>query len=689
MNWLSDKVLGHRRKILILAAVLSLAGALAMTQVSINYNLSDYLPARAPSTIALDTLYESSDGIPNLQVYVPDISLADAARAKDTLLAIPHVTSVLWLDDVADPLIPLAMQDAQTVAGFYKDGAALYQATVDIAHCAAVTLAVRDAFPGCRLSGEAASQATVQTASMAEIADIMLLAIPIAIIILLLCTGSWLEPFLFIATIGVAILLNEGTNVFLGEVSYVTQACSAILQLAVSFDYAVFLLHRFTEFRREGEEAQLAMKHAMRASVSSITASAMTTIFGFLALMLMDFRMGADMGVVLAKGVTLSFLSVMIFLPALAIGCTKLLDKTTHRPFLPSFKRFSRAVVRFGAPIAVVLLIALVPAYIAQNQNAFVYGSSGMHAEDSPIRVEAREIEQVFGGQQQLLLLVPEGDPVREKNLTAALAALPGITTAVSYANQVGAEIPDIILSPAQLSQLRAGGYSRIVLYSDLQDEGEDAFSLVVAIRALAAEQYGESAHLVGQMAVNYDLMKTITGDNLKVLLGAIVAIGLVLLVTFRSVSIPVILLLTIEGAIWLNMALPYFMGDSMNYIGYQIISAVQLGATVDYGILLANRYMELRRTLCKRDAVRSAVQLTTGSILAPALILICAGTILAMISSNGVISQMGAILARGTAVSSLMVLLLLPTLLIALDGVIMKTTLRGKASGKEGNAHA
>lgn len=673
-------ILNQRKAVVGLAVLSALLAVIGMAQVRVNYSLADYLPADVPSTRALQTLESSgTGGVPNLQVMIRDISLPRALQIKRELQSIPGIHQVLWLDDVADLNTPLEMMDPALTAAWYQDQTALFMVAGDAAQCVGIIGAIENAFPEATLAGELINQSTLQTGTMGEVAAIMLYVVPLVLLILFLCTGSWLEPVLFIAAIGLAILLNEGTNFFLGEISYITQASSAILQLAVSIDYAIFLLHQFEDERQKGLAPQEAMLAAMKHSGSAIAASALTTVFGFLALTLMRFELGGDMGLVLAKGILLSYLTVMLILPALALVLHKPLEKTRHKMLMPKFDGLGKMIIRFGAPIAAVLVMALVPSFLAQQQNDFVYGSSGMYTEASPVMQSAAEIQEIFGRQQQLLLLVPQGEPARELSLVTALQQMDHIASVTSYVTSAGVEIPDMMVPPAQLSQLRSGGYSRFILYANTNDEGPEAFRLVESLRALAAEYYGDDSHLIGQCVVNYDLKQTITGDNLKVLLGGIMAIFIVLLFTFRGIALPILLMLAIEGAVWLNLGLPYFSGDRLNYIGYQIISSVQLGATVDYGILLAQQYLAARKSLSPRDAAAKALGFAIRSILPPCLTLVIAGTMLGVVSSNGVISQMGAILGRGAAISGGMVLIALPILMILCDRVILKTTIRKK----------
>jgi predicted RND superfamily exporter protein len=677
MKRLSEAVIAHRRLIIWITVILCAVSIFAMQSVNVNYDLSIYLPEKAPTVAALGVIRTAA---PNLQLYLPGLSAQESLDEKEKLASLNGVESILWLDDVVDLRdMPLEMLEPSVVNQYFLDGP-LFQLTLKENQQSLTVPAIRELYPEGLLKGTAADNAQQVNVTMAQIASIMYYVVPLCLIILILATRHWIEPLLFVMVIGTAILLNEGSNVVLGSVSYITRACSAILQLAVSIDYAIFLLHRFSDYRDEGMEPADAMKMAMRKASGAVAASATTTIFGFLALVLMDFTLGADMGIVLAKGVLLSFLSVMIVLPAVTVTSANWIDKTRHRSFIPSFKRFGRFVIRFGAPVAIILLLSLPLAFLTQKQNTFIYGSGGMHTSDSPLRLESKEIEDRFGRSRMLLLMVPEGDRSKEKQLSDALEELPGIQSVLSYARTVSAEIPPQVLPETVSGQFYADGFARFILLSDRDDEGPAAFAQVEQIRQLAASYYPAESHLLGESAVNFDLMTFITADNLKVLLAGIISIGLVLMVNFRSLSIPLILLIVIQGSIWLNMAAPYIMGSPLNYIGYQIVSSVQLGATVDYGILLSQRYLEGRGTLKPGEAAAWALEVSAGSILPPAMILMLAGYSLGiLVQDNRIISEMGIIIGRGAALSCVMVLLVLPQVLAWCDRLIQKTTLKSR----------
>ncbi len=675
MQRFSAAVIRRRKGILFITVLLCIVSVFAAMTVLVNYDLASYLPKDAPTTQAMGLITAK---IPNLQVYLPGVPVGQVAPAKEKLKAIAGVEEVLWLDDAQSGIIqPLEMLPKAVRDPFYQNGP-MFQLTVTKESQASTVLLIREAFPDAMLKGEAADTARTINTTMKEIASIMIYVVPLCFVILILATRHWLEPVLFLLAIGAAILINEGTNVVLGSISFVTRAASAVLQLAVSIDYAVFLLHRFNERREEGIPVEEAMRLAMQQAASSIASSALTTVFGFMALMLMRFGIGMDMGIVLMKGVILSYLSVMVVLPAATVAFSKALEKTRHRPLMPSFWGFGRFVVRRLAPLAAIVLIILPLAFVAQQKNDFVYGSGGMHSPTSPIKVEQREIEAIFGPNRMMLVLVPTGDPAREAALGEALLALPEVESLTSYAATVGVQVPEAVLPQMARDQFIDGGQSRLILSVNTADEGPEAFALVEKMRAIGEEFYPDQANLLGESAVNLDLKTVITGDNLPVLLAGMIAIGLVLLVNFKNLLIPFILLLVIEGAIWLNMGVPYVRGAEMNYIGYQIVSSVQLGATVDYGILLVQRYLEGRETMDKRAAAAWALGISTGSILPPAMILTSAGYLLGLlVRENGVISQMGIIIGRGAAISCGMVLLVLPLLLVWFDGLIMRSFIK------------
>ncbi|HSK69680.1 MAG TPA: MMPL family transporter, partial [Candidatus Limnocylindria bacterium] len=549
MDRVSSLVVRRRRAVILLTALMCAVFGVLSLFVRVNYDMGDYLPAYTPTTQAMGLVQTR---LPNLSLYVPGLSLREAAEEKQAIAGMPGVEGVLWLDDAMDIRSrPEATLDAAAVSRYYNEGP-LYRLIIDEATQSATVQELRERYPDALMSGVAYGLAQIINVTMKEVSSLMLIVAPLCILILLAATRHWAEPLLFLLAIGAAIVLNEGSNIIFGSVSYITRACSALLQLAVSIDYAIFLLHSFDELRDTGMETHEAMRQAMRRAAPSIASSAMTTVFGFLALTLMDFRLGMDLGLVLAKGVLFSYLCVMFFLPACTVASVRLLDRTRHRSFLPDFRGFGRFVTRRMGPVALAVLLVLPVAFLAQRSTRFLYGTGGMHSEDSPVHTEKRAIEEVFGSGRMAMVLVPEGDRAREAGLARALRDLPRVASVISYSDAVSLSIPPEVLPPRATEAFYEGGYARLIVSLDTDEESDEAFEATRRLRETAAAYYPGEGHVIGETAVNEDLMSVITRDTLKVLLAGILSIGIVLLINFRNLTIPLILLVIIQGSIWL-----------------------------------------------------------------------------------------------------------------------------------------
>ncbi|MCD8109387.1 MAG: MMPL family transporter [Clostridiales bacterium] len=699
------------KKIILLFILFSVIGAFLQSLVSVDYDLKDYLPEESASTVSLEVMQEEFDsGIPNARVMVRDVTIAEALDYKEQLLNCEGVTAVTWLDDAIDILEPVEMADTDTVETYYKDNTALFTLTIDREQRVEAVDAIRELIgEENAMDGDAVSSAISTTGTISEIRKIVIFAVLFVLAVLLLTTTSWAEPFLVLIGLGAAVLINMGSNLIFGEISFVTHAAGAILQLAVSLDYSVFLLHRFEECRRTAagrksaadekgrmaserkvmpdEQGRMAneragmvdekeaMVEALCKSASSILSSGLTTVIGFLALVFMSYRIGMDLGLVLAKGVAISLVTVFVFVPALTVTAYKWIDKTRHRSLMPDFRRFGRVITRVMLPMVCVFAVLIVPGFLASNQSDFYYGSVYIYGEDTQFGQDTAVIQSVFGEKDTYVAMVPEGDTATEQALSDTLRELPQVKSILSYVDTVGAEIPYAYLDDSTLSMLVSENYSRFVITVDADSEGEETFALVENIRGILDTYYPEENYLAGVGISAYDLMDSITSDMLKVNLIAIIAVFLVLILTMQSVFLPVILVLGIESAIWINLGIPYFSGSSVFYIAYLIVSSIQLGATVDYAILFANRYMEYRRHMEKRQAVVQTVSSVTVSVLTSGSVLAVVGILMGFVSSNGVLAQLGRFLGIGSLLSMAVVLFVLPGLLCLFDGLIRRTT--------------
>lgn len=670
-------ILGHKAAVLSVFAVGCLVCALLYPQIRVDYDMNDYLPKGAASTTAIDVMKdEFGGGIPNARVMVSGVSVAEALQYKQKLAKIDGVTDVTWLDDAVDVKEPLETQDADTVQTYYKNNNALYTVTIADDKRVSAVNAIRGLIGGSNaMSGPAVLTAAATQSTMSELSVIVKIAVLVVLLILVLTTTSWAEPVVMLAAIGIAIVLNAGSNLMFGTISFVTSGAGNILQLAVSLDFSVFLLHSYEEHRQKGLGAKEAMLAALCGSFGTILSCGLTLVIGFAALILMRFRIGPDLGLALAKGICFSLLTVFTLFPVLMLLADHWIEKTRHRPFLPKFDKFGHAVSRAMLPLALVFCLLIAPGFLARDKNDFYYGSEHIFQASTQVGRDINAINTAFGKSNAMVLIVPKGDTAKETELNNALKGIPQISSVLSYVNNVGAEVPVQYLDADTLSKLESRHYSRMVLTAKTSYEGDEAFSLVKTIRGTAEKYYPGKWYLAGESVSTYDLMDTIQADDVRVNLIAVGAVFLVLLVMFRSLTVPVVLVLSIETAIWINQAIPYFAGTTLFYISYLIIGSIQLGATVDYAILFANRYLGFRKTLPKMDAVRRTVAVTTVPIITSGSILVVVGYLLGFISSHGILNQLGKLLGTGTLLSMGIVFFVLPGLLYVLDKPIEKTS--------------
>mgnify|MGYP000814817554 CR=1 FL=1 len=668
-------IVNHPKLIISIFAAAFIIFAVCKQFVAVDYDMNDYLPENSASTVALDVMNEQfEDGVPNARVMVKNVTIPEALEYKEKISEVDGVTDVTWLDDVQSVDIPIETIDSDTVETYYVDGNALFSVTIDEEKTTEAVNAIRDIIgQDDAMTGSAVSTAVATESTVSEISRISVIAVIFVIIVLIITTDSWFEPVVVMIGLGVAIIINSGSNLIFGEISFVTNAAGTILQLAVSMDYTVFLIHRFTECRRQTDNPKEAMVMALTMSTSSILSSGLTTVIGFLALCLMQFGIGPDLGRALAKGIAISLVTVFTFMPCLILSTYKWLDKFSHRPFVPSFKGFGKVVYRVMIPVMVLFIITIIPSYMASNSNSFYYGASKIFNEKTKTGADAAEIEDIFGKSDTYVLMVPKNNKPVQKELSDALHDIPQVKSIISYVDTVGMEIPESYLDETTYSKLCSDDYTRMVINVDAEYEGEQTFDLVESIRDTAQDYFPDEWYLAGQGISTYDLMDTVTKDMVKVNLVAIAAVFIVLLFTLKSITLPVLLVLGIETAIWINLSIPYFAGQTIFYIAYLIISSIQLGATVDYAILLTERYKELRQIYNKKDAIVNTLSAVTVSILTSGSALTVVGFLLGAISTHGLLSQLGYFLGKGTLCSLFIVFFALPGMLFTFDRTFIK----------------
>lgn len=654
--------------------LLSLA---AMFFVNVNYDLTEYLPETAKSCIGLN-LMEKEFGYPGTaRVMIEDVTLYEAKQYKDKLEAIDGVDQILWCDDKVNLYAGEDFINENDIQDYYKDGCAVMDITFEEGDTSKRTARAIDEMM--EVTGDKGYYVgmAVQNKSLTENVEgemklILTVAVIMIFVVLCIATNAWSEPFLFLLVMGVAILLNRGSNILIGTVSFLTNNVAMVLQLATSMDYSIFLLDAFSREKEKGLSDEEAMVGAIDAAINSIFASSLTTVVGFLALVFMNFSIGFDMGLVLAKGIILSLLSVVFFMPAMILKFEKWNRKTHHPSFLPSFRRVSRWVYRMRYVSLILMVLFTPPAYVAQGMNDFLFGNSAVGAsQGTRVYEDDERIVEEFGRSNLLLALYPNTAPVREKEMSQEIDALPYVKSVTSLPELLPQGVPEEFLPGSLTSQLHTEEYGRMLIYIRTKTESEQAFRCTEEIEGIVNRYYPEGSYLVGETPSTQDIKTTITADNARVNMLSLAGVFLVVMFSFRSFIIPVLVMIPIEVAIFLNMGIPYLTGETMVFMGYIVVSSIQLGATVDYSILLTNHYVSMRRHCSKKEACTQALMLSSPSIFTSGTIIILAGYIIYFISTTAAIGDLGHLIGRGGLLSVILVLTVLPALLLLFDPMV------------------
>lgn len=668
-------VVRYRRVIILLFAVMTAVSAFMIPKVKVNYDLADYLPQDYISTKSIGFMKSEFGDMPNARVVLRDVSQKEVLDYKARLEAVDGVLSVTWLDSVIPASIPADVLPEGITKLFYKDGSALLILTVDEdKQYQTIPEIYKLIGEDNQLSGNAVTTVVAANNTISEGIVISIAAVLIMMLVLAVTTTSWLEPLVIMFGLIVAVIINTGTNLIFGSVSFLTSATGMLLQIAVALDYSVFLIHRFEACRSVNDDPEEAMAEALTRSSSSIVSSGLTTIIGFLALATMKFLIGKDLGLALSKGIAICLITTLVFMPGVVLGTYRLMEKTRHRRLMPSFEKFGRFVLRVTVPMVIIAAILIVPSYICSERNSFWYGGSHMYGPETREGGDRIKIAETFGDIDSYVMMVPRGDAANEIKMLKELREDERITMILSAESFLGLSIPADMLPESLTAQLRSDDYDRLVMTVAEPPEGDETFDLVHDICDIADRYYPGEYYLTGSGVINYDLKSVVTSDRQRVNMIAILAVFVILIITMQNLLMPVILVLVIESAIWFNLSISFVTGSTLFYITYLIISSVQLGATVDYAILFAQRYRENRISLGipPKESILKTVKENTASIMTSALALSIIGFLLAAFSTHGMIAQLGLLLGRGSLCSLFAVLFVLPGLLMVFDRFIL-----------------
>jgi uncharacterized protein len=659
--------------------VLIFLSAINAPLVKVNYDLTEYLPATAESKVAID-LMEKEFGYPGTaRIMIKDVSIYEAYMYKQRIENIDGVDMVTWMTE--DVYMTEDFIDLDAEKDYYRDRCAVMDVTFDKGDNDELTKEAVGRIQDMlgergRYAGPAVENKSLEETLDKEMQVIMTVAVILILIILCATTDSWFEPVLFLSVMGIAIILNMGSNIMLGTISFMSSSVAAVLQLATSMDYSVFLLHTYVR-RNEAKPGnkEKAMAGALKESAVSILSSAMTTFVGFMALLSMRFGLGRDVGLVLGKSIICSVATVLFLMPALLLRFGDLIEKTKHRTLMPKFELASKAVFKVRYLVLALMVIVVVPAYVAQNMNSFTFGNSALgRSEGTKVYADTAEIEEKFGRSNLYLVIVPNETPIKERDLANELEDLYYVKSVKGIANVLPVGIPESIVPESIEKQLRTENYARMLMYTRTDTESELAFQTSDEIKSIVRKYYPENSYVVGNTPSTQDLKELMVPDYAVTNIISLIAVAVVVGIAFKSFLLPILVLIPITIATYINMTVPYLQGESFMFNGFIIVSCIQLGATVDYSILLTNNYMYNREHgMEKKQAALDALQRSILSILTSGTILTVAGYGIYFISSVSAISSLGHLIGRGGLISMCMVILAVPALLTVFDTLVFK----------------
>ena len=695
----SKAVVKHRILILIVVLVLMIPSVLGMAGTRINYDMLDYLPEDMETVIGQNELLEDFGKGAFSFIIVEDMPDKDVAALKEKIEQVDHVETVLWYDSIADLSIPMELLPDKIYNEFNTENATMMAVFFDTSTSSDITMdAIREirqiAGKQCFVSGMSALVTDLKDLCEKEEPIYVGIAVLLACVAMLVFLDSWLVPFVFLASIGMMILLNLGTNYFMGEISYITKALSAVLQLAVTMDYSIFLWHSYNEQRTRCDDNKAAMAVAIKETLSSVVGSSITTVAGFIALCFMSFTMGRDLGIVMAKGVLLGVLGCVTVLPALILVFDKPLQKTKHKSLIPNMGGFAKGVVRIFPVFIVIFALLIPPAYYGYSKtNDEVYYDMGQCLpEDMEYVIANSKLSEDFDIASTHMLLVDANLPAKSvRSMMKEMEQVDGVKYVLGLESVIGSRIPEEILPESITSILKNDKWELLLINSEYK-VASDAVNDQISDLNTILKKYDESGMLIGEAPCMKDMIETTSHDFQVVNAISILAIFIIIALVEKSLSLPFILISVIEVAIFINLGLPHYLGQSLPFIAPICISTIQLGATVDYAILMTTRYKAERiRGNGKKDAVWTALSTSVPSIIVSGMGLFAATFGVAIYSDIDIIGSMCMLMARGAIVSMLAVIFILPALLLLCDKIICATTwgMRKKTHFTDDSGHA
>lgn len=673
----------HPKTITIIAVLLLIPAAIGYINTFVNYDILSYLPGDLDSVKGENELDEAFNSASMSFLVVEDMPSKDVAALKEKIAKVDNVSSVIWVNDIADISIPQEIIPQAVKDVFYsKDGKCTmmliqykYKAVTD------ETMKAIEDVRGllnnqCFLSGMGVIMKDTRDLADSQAPIFIAIAIAIALVVMTFCMESWVEPWVLLAALCMAVVYNMGTNLIFGQISYITQCIAAILQLGVTMDYSVFLIDRFEEEKPKYADKRDAMASAIQGAFLSLSGSSLTTIFGFLALCFMDLSLGKDIGLVMAKGVVFGVLTVTIVLPALVLQCDKIIHKYRHRSFIPKFDKLNNFVINHKKVWVAIFLVLFIPSYIMQSNVNVYYSMDRMLPDDIGCIAALNKMKEEFNMATSHFIIVDDSldasDLVKMENEIKGTA---GVTNMVAYNSFVGSGIPDSMIPDELKSIAKSGGRQMILVNTSYVAATDECNEQLTKINNIV-KKYDKNGYVTGEGAMYKDLIDITDHDFKLTSVLSILSIFILIAIIFKSISIPTILVMSIELAIFVNKAISFATGTTLSFIAPTIIGCVQLGATVDYAILLTTRFREeMRNGHNKLDAIKIAANASDRSIFQSALVFFGATFGVFLTCDIKIVKEVCLLLARGSLISAGVIVFMLTPLLLVLEGLIEKTT--------------
>ena len=681
MRGLSKLIAKKSKLILVIAILLLIPSAIGFLKTDINYDILSYLPDNLSTTQAEKILKEDFNCGSLAMLIVENMEDKDVSKLKEKVSKVDGVVDVLWIDDFLDLSVPKEMLPKDINDLLYTDSSTLMVIKLEEGSASLKTLNAVESIRNITgnqafLSGMASIIKDTKDISDKETPLYVVIAVILTLIVLSFTMDSYVTPFIFLLSIGFAIIYNFGSNIIFGEISYITKALSAVLQLGVTMDYSIFLLHRYDEERDKYDSHIDAMAIAIQNTTTSIFGSSLTTIAGFLALCAMDLALGMDMGLVMAKGVLLGVICTVTVLPALILIFDKQIHKYKHRPILPTFKKSSEIVVKHYKKLVVLFLLLFIPSIIGSTNAKVYYNLDESLPDNLPSIIATNKLKKDYNMNSTNIVLVKDSlKPYKVEQMIKEIENLDGINSVVALEKIIGPSVVQDILPINLLNSVKSGGYEQLIVNSKYRAATDEAGIQIKKLNEIV-HKYDKNGLVGGEAPLTDDLIKIADTDFKTVSFVSIIAIFVIIAVVFKSISLPVILVLAIESAIFINLGIPYYTNTIEPFIASIVIGTIQLGATVDYAILLTSRYKEeLSVNENKFEAMRISIQSSARSIVTSALSFFSATIGVGLISKLEMISALCSLMARGAIISMFIIIFMLPAILLTFNSLIIKTS--------------